>query len=110
MNDHDAAARLSTLAHDVRLRVFRTVMSAGPAGMPASKIADAVEISRNNLSAHLNIFLQAGLMDVEPSGRQRIYRINLTAVSDTIGYLVADCCQGHPEVCDALGKHLRTSC
>ena len=102
--------RLSTLAHEARLRVFRTVMAAGPAGLPASKIADAVAMSRNNLSAHLNIFLQAGLMSVEPSGRQRIYRINLAAVSETIGFLIADCCQGHPEVCDALGRDVTPGC
>lgn len=67
-------------------------------------------MSRNNLSAHLNVFLQAGLMTVEPSGRQRIYRINLAAVSDTISYLIDDCCQGHPEVCDALGTRVRPAC
>lgn len=45
------------------------------AGRPSSvtAIADELPISRPAVSQHLQVLLQAGLVDVRPQGRERIY-------------------------------------
>jgi len=110
MDDDRAAARLSALGHPTRLRIFRTLISAGPEGMPAGELARRVDVAKNNLSSHLNVLRQGGLVDMRPSGRSRIYAVDLDAISQIVGYLVSDCCQGHPEVCDALAPALGGTC
>ena len=108
--DDEAAARLSALGHPTRLRVFRTLIAAGPDGMPAGELAARVGVAKNNLSSHLNVLRQGGLIVMRPSGRSRIYAVDLDTIAATIGYLVSDCCQGHPEVCEALSPGMERAC
>ena len=101
--DEDAAVRrLSALAHETRLKLFRTLIAAGPVGLPAGRLAERLEVSPSNLSAHLAILSGAGLVSLEKAGRQRIYAVDLTAAGALIEFLVSDCCAGHPDVCEAI--------
>ena len=47
------AQRFAALSHPTRLIVFRAVMRAGPAGLPAGALADEAGVTPSNLSAHL---------------------------------------------------------
>ena len=96
---HRAADQLSALAHPTRLTVFRTVMKSGTAGLPAGKLAEDIGVLPSNLSGHLNILVQAGLLSMSPEGRRRIYAPRIEPVRELIEFLVEDCCGGNPEIC-----------
>ena len=49
-----AVAALAALAQDNRLDVFRLLVEAGPDGMPAGEIADALDLAPNTLTFHFD--------------------------------------------------------
>lgn len=57
-----AAKRLSALAQEGRHAVFRLLVKAGPDGIAAGEIAQALELPPNTLSAQLAILANAGLV------------------------------------------------
>ena len=110
MEDTDAVNAFAALAHATRLRVFRTLIAAGPEGLAAGRLAEALTVSPSNLSAHLSALTQAGLVRARAEGRSRIYAVELDRVAGLVDFLVADCCQGHPEVCAPLVTALERTC
>ena len=104
-----AIKRLSALAQDSRLAVFRLLVRAGPDGVPAGEIARLLDITPNTLSAQLNLLANAGLVSSRREGRSIIYVANYDGMSELLVYLMEDCCQGRPEVCAPLTL-LATAC
>jgi ArsR family transcriptional regulator len=102
MEPNTAIKRLSALAQDSRLAVFRLLIKAGPAGVPAGEIARALEITPNTLSSQLTILANAGLVTSRRDGRSIIYAAGYDSMSELLVYLMEDCCQGRPEVCAPL--------
>lgn len=98
----EAVEGLSALAHGHRLSVFRLLVRAGADGLPAGEIAREVGILPNTLSSHLTILGHAKLIQSRREGRCVIYSANYDAMRDLLGFLVADCCAGKPEICGAL--------
>jgi ArsR family transcriptional regulator, arsenate/arsenite/antimonite-responsive transcriptional repressor len=106
-----AVKRLSALAQDSRLDVFRLLVRAGRDGVPAGEIARALDIPPNTLSAQLNVLANAGLVASRREGRSIIYAAHYEAMSDLLLYLMEDCCQGRAEVCAPLaGAAARAAC
>jgi DNA-binding transcriptional ArsR family regulator len=104
MESELAIKRLSALAQDGRLAVFRLLVKVGPDGIAAGEIAQALEIPQNTLSAQLTILANAGLVASRRAGRSIIYTANYSGMSELLAYLMEDCCQGRPEVCAPLGE------
>lgn len=102
MDENEALKRLSALAQEARLAVFRHLVKAGPQGVPAGQIARAVGVPQNTLSAQLNLLANAGLVKSRREGRSIIYSAAYSAMSDLLAFLMEDCCQGRPEVCAPL--------
>ena len=102
MEANTAIKRLAALAQDSRLRVFRLLIKAGPAGVPAGEIARALEITPNTLSAQLTILANAGLVSSRRDGRSIIYTAGYGGMRELLVYLMEDCCQGRPEICSPL--------
>jgi ArsR family transcriptional regulator, arsenate/arsenite/antimonite-responsive transcriptional repressor len=50
MEKADAVAALAALAQDNRLDVFRLLVRAGPAGLPAGAVASALALAPNTLT------------------------------------------------------------
>jgi len=98
----NAVAALSALAQEHRLAVFRLLVQAGAAGLPAGGIAREVGVLPNTLSSHLTILGHAGLIRSRRDGRSVIYSADYDGMRDLLGFLVADCCAGHPEICAPL--------
>ncbi len=94
MNEDQAISALGALAHAQRLRVFRALVVAGPAGLNPSVLAEQLGVARNALSFHLKALSHAGLVSVEQQGRHLIYRAQYGQMNDLIGYLTEHCCQG----------------
>lgn len=103
LGETGAVRCLAALAHETRLKLFRILIAAGPQGLPAGALAERLDVSPSNLSAHLATLSQAGLIGLTRAGRQRIYSVDLAAAGSLIDFLVSDCCGGHPEVCSAIG-------
>jgi DNA-binding transcriptional ArsR family regulator len=102
MESTTAVKRLSALAQDSRLAVFRLLVRAGRDGLAAGDIARGLEITPNTLSAQLTILANAGLVTSRRDGRSIIYAADYDGMSDLLVYLMEDCCQGRPEVCAPL--------
>lgn len=97
-----AVEALSALAHGHRLAVFRLLVRVGADGLPAGEIAREVGVLPNTLSTHLTILEHASLINSRRDGRLVIYRANYDGMRELLGFLVADCCAGRPEICGSL--------
>ncbi len=85
---------LAALAQETRLAIFRLLVEAGPAGMPAGAIADSLGVAAPTLSFHLKELAHAGLIGPEPQGRFIVYRADFKAMNALVGYLTENCCRG----------------
>ena len=91
--------RLSTLGHPQRLALFRLLMRRYPDRVPATELAQALELKPNTLSTYVNALMQAGLVTQERMGTSLRYAIHMNAARETFDYLLRDCCRGRPEIC-----------
>ena len=108
MESKNALSKLSALAQENRLAVFRLLVKAGHDGLPAGEIAAALDVPPNTLSAQLNILSNAGLVEGNRQGRSIIYTANYDAISGLIVFLMEDCCQGREEICAPILVAART--
>jgi ArsR family transcriptional regulator, arsenate/arsenite/antimonite-responsive transcriptional repressor len=94
MEKIDAVAALSALAQDNRLEIFRLLVQAGPEGMPAGAIADALDLAPNTLTFHFDRLRMAGLVTVRRDGRSMIYAAQFDTMNSLLGFLTDNCCGG----------------
>jgi ArsR family transcriptional regulator len=99
MNKPHVLAALAALAQDNRLDVFRLLVEAGPAGMPAGEVAQALKLAPNTLTFHFDRLREAGLVAVCREGRSMIYSAQYGAMNALIAYLTENCCQGAAASC-----------
>jgi DNA-binding transcriptional ArsR family regulator len=92
-------SRLAALAHDVRLRAFRLLVSAGPSGLPSGAIADALQVPPTAMSFHLAALERSGLLAARREGRNIFYAAQFEQVRRLLAFLTEDCCGGRPELC-----------
>jgi DNA-binding transcriptional ArsR family regulator len=110
MDTQDAVKRLSALAQDARLEVFRLLVKAGPEGMAAGEIARALSTAANTMSQQLLILSNANLIRARRDGRSIIYSVDFDAMSGLLVFLTEDCCGGRPEVCAPLAAVAKRCC
>jgi len=99
MESSNAVAALAALAQDSRLAVFRLLVEAGPEGMPAGEVAEALGLPPNTLTFHFDRLRSAGLVTVRREGRSMIYAARFETMNALLGYLTDNCCGGAPETC-----------
>ena len=108
MDEKAAVMSLAALAQDARLRVFRALVGAGPAGMTPGALSAMLDIPNSTLSFHLKELVHAGLVSVEREGRNLHYRPSIERMNDLLAYLTDHCCMGQP--CAPRGARRRTPC
>lgn len=91
-----AVTALAALAQSSRLSVFRLLVQAGPAGLPAGQIAEQTGIAASSLSFHLKELNHAGLVASRQAGRFVIYTARFETMNALLGYLTENCCGGNP--------------
>jgi DNA-binding transcriptional ArsR family regulator len=94
MEKSDAVAALAALAQDNRLDVFRLLVQAGPEGLPAGKVAEALDLAPNTLTFHFDRLRLAGLVTVRREGRSMIYAARYEVMNVLLAYLTENCCRG----------------
>jgi ArsR family transcriptional regulator, arsenate/arsenite/antimonite-responsive transcriptional repressor len=99
-----AIKRLSAIAQEARLDVFRLLVKKGPDGMAAGDIARKLDVAANTLSAQLLVLSNAGLVRARREGRSIIYSINFAAMRDLLVFLTRDCCAESAEICAPLAE------
>lgn len=111
METSSALDALGALAHEGRLNIFRALVRAGPQGLPAGALAEAVSMAASTLSNNLTILTRSGLTTSRRDGRSIIYAADYAQMTGLLAFLMEDCCQGSPEVCLPLGDVIsRASC
>lgn len=96
MEKADALTVLAALAQDNRLDVYRLLVQAGPGGMPAGEISDALRLAPNTLTFHFDRLRQAGLVSARREGRSMIYTARPETLNGLIAYLAENCCLSVP--------------
>lgn len=97
---------LSALAQETRLAAFRRVVAAGPEGIGAGDLAEALGVRPNTLSTHLALLTRAGLLEATREGRSIRYSARLEQLGELVTFLLKDCCGGNPGACVPPGGDL----
>lgn len=83
---------LAALAQETRLKAYRLLVEAGPQGLPAGRIGEALELPPATLSFHLAHLARAGLVQSRAQGRFVIYSADFQNMNRLVGYLTENCC------------------
>jgi DNA-binding transcriptional ArsR family regulator len=103
MERSKALNALAALAHATRLDLIRLLVAEGAEGLPAGEIAQRLGLAASRLSFHLSALEGAGLIRSRRVARNVIYRVDIPAIGQTVGYILNDCCCGHPGLLAACG-------
>ena len=72
-------ATFAALAEPSRLRIFE-LLREGP--RPVGEIGDALQLRQPQVSKHLRVLREAGLVDVQARAQQRLYALQPTPLRD----------------------------
>lgn len=89
---------LSALAQEHRLAAYRLLVQAGPEGMAAGALAEALKVPPSSMSFHLAQLSNAGLILQRRQSRSIIYSADFPVMNGLVAYLTENCCRG--ESCD----------
>jgi ArsR family transcriptional regulator len=92
----NAVISLGALANTSRLAVFRLLVQAGPEGLPATRIAESLDIPPSSLSFHLKELAHAAMVTQTREGRSLIYAADFGAMNGLLAFLTENCCGGNP--------------
>ncbi|MBB1634805.1 helix-turn-helix transcriptional regulator [Cupriavidus sp. UME77] len=99
MDSETAVKALAALAQQSRLAIFRLLVQAGPPGMFAGRISEALGLPPATLSFHLKELANAGLIASRQEGRNVIYQAQYQRMNELLGFLTEHCCEGDPQGC-----------
>lgn len=73
MTGSDCIAALRALGEGTRLRILRLLFKGQ---LSVNEISDRLDVSQYNVSKHLRIMREAGLLETEKNGKQRLYSVS----------------------------------
>jgi DNA-binding transcriptional ArsR family regulator len=88
----DAAAHLEALGNSTRLKIYRTLIRAGGAGMPVGRLQERLKIAPSTLSHHIKALVVAGLVTQVREATTLVCHANYDVMRELVAYLVAECC------------------
>ena len=92
----------AALADDTRMQIVEALAADDRS---VSELVELFPISQPAISRHLRLLREAGVVTVQPNGKQRIYRLDPSSLTEVSGW--ADRCRRTwEERFDALGQHL----
>ena len=110
LEEPQALNAFGALSQETRLRMVRLLVQAGPDGMAAGAVGEAVDASSSAASFHLAHLERAGLIQSRRESRSIIYSANYDALAGLVDFLMMDCCQGRHEVCAPVAREPACAC
>ncbi|SDJ59257.1 ArsR/SmtB family transcription factor [Aliiruegeria lutimaris] len=93
-----AASTFAALGSEQRLLVLRTLVRAGPDGLPIGKLGERSGVTGSTLTHHVKILNQAGLVHQSKKGRSVICAaVAYDEIRTLSEFLLSECCAD----CDA---------
>jgi DNA-binding transcriptional ArsR family regulator len=96
----DAAARLEALGNPTRLKIYRTLVRAGDAGLPVGRLQDKLKIAPSTLSHHIKTLVTTGLVSQVREATTLVCHANYDLMRGLVDFLVAECCADAAECKD----------
>jgi DNA-binding transcriptional ArsR family regulator len=97
MKIDDAASRLEALGNPTRLRIYRTLVRAGGAGMPVGRLQDKLKVAPSTLSHHIKSLVSVGLISQVRASTTLTCHANHDTMRGLVDFLVAECCADERE-------------
>ena len=88
----DAAAQLEALGNPTRLKIYRTLIRAGAAGLPVGRLQEKLKIAPSTLSHHIKALVVAGLVTQVREATTLVCHANYDVMRELVDFLVAECC------------------
>ncbi|WP_281857613.1 ArsR/SmtB family transcription factor [Litoreibacter halocynthiae] len=110
MDKNHALDAFAALSQATRLDVFRLLVKAGDAGMPAGDIGDALDVRQNTMSTHLSVLTRSGLIRNTRDGRSIRYFVDMDGMRGLLAFLMEDCCGGCPDLCQPVIDEIACAC
>jgi predicted transcriptional regulator len=91
----DCLSAMRALGEPTRLRLVRQLIAGAK---PVTELCDTLRVTPYNVSKHLRVLKEAGLLEVEKQGQQRIYALAAAfreKLSNNANTLDLGCCQFH---------------
>ena len=95
MKTYEVIKALAALAQETRIGIYRLLVEQGPEGLPASVLAEKLDLPNATFSFHVKELSQAGLVTARQSGRFIYYSANYLAMNALVAYLTENCCSGN---------------
>jgi DNA-binding transcriptional ArsR family regulator len=108
----DAAAHLEALGNPTRLKIYRTLVRAGDAGLPVGRLQDKLKIAPSTLSHHIKTLMVVGLINQVRDATTLVCHANYDVMRGLVNFLVAECCTGTAGAKDTnkdINKDTRTA-
>lgn len=104
-----AVSALGALAQETRLAIFRLLIEAGPKGLSAGRIGEALKVPGATLSFHLKELARSGLVSSRQERQFIYYGVDFERMAELMTFLTQNCCHGMPQECltvveTALGR------
>ncbi len=91
----DCLSAMRALGEPTRLRLLRQLIGGAK---PVTELCETLQVTPYNVSKHLRVLKEAGLLEVEKQGQQRIYALAAAfceKLSRNANTLDLGCCQFH---------------
>lgn len=86
------------MGSEARLKVLRTLIRAGQAGLTVGEIQERTGIAPSTLAHHLRFLAAGGVVEQEKVGRSTINRACYDELRNLAQFILAECCA------DEVGK------
>jgi DNA-binding transcriptional ArsR family regulator len=92
MKIDDAATRLEALGNETRLRIYRTLVRAGDAGLSVGRLQEKLKVAPSTLSHHVKGLVTVGLITQVREATTLVCHANYDVMRGLVDFLVAECC------------------
>lgn len=110
LEEPQALDAFAALSQETRLRMVRVLVQAGPGGLSAGAVGEAVGASSSGASFHLAHLERSGLIESRRESRSIIYSASYDTLAGLVEFLMRDCCSGHPEICAPAAAAAAAAC
>ena len=89
------------MGSEARLKVLKTLVRAGEAGLTVGDIQDRTGIAPSTLAHHLRFLAAGGVVEQEKAGRSTINRANYDELRNLAQFILSECCADEKSGCCA---------